>query len=532
MNENNSPEPDLVQKEHSLKKRYLYKLGTNVLGLCISLVTAGIVPRGLGPKSYGEYNYLTSFFLQIKGFLDMGVTLGFYNKMSQRQKETSLVIFYYYFMALMSLLIIAFVIIINCTSIYKKLLPDQNILYIYMAALFSIITWVCYGFDQIVDIYGLTVYSEMARLFQKILGAMILVTLFVFHNLTLKHYFFYQYFNLILLAVVFATIIQKKHKTLIQSWLLTYIEIKKYLHEFYHYSFPLFIESSVGLVAGLLDRWLLQVFAGSVQQGFYGLSFNIGAICFLFTGAMTPLIAREYAVAFSKNDLGGMSKLFRRYVPMLYSIAAYFACFIAVQSDKVVYIFGGHNFKSAAMAVTIMAFYPVHQTYGQLSTTVITATGQTKLYRNVGIFASITGLLMTYFLIAPKSMMGMNAGATGLAIKMVLIQIIVVNIFLYFISKMLKISFFKYMGHQIISLCCLLAMGILSKIAVGRIMPLLQFNNIIAGFFVSGVIYTSMVVFIAIYFPRLFGLKSTDIPYLKALIKERMEAVFNGAPKI
>ena len=95
--------------------------------------------------------------------------------------------------------------------------------------------------------------------------------------------------------------------------------------------------------------------------------YQIGSLCFLFTGAMTPLFTRELSIAFSNGDLPRMAELFRRYIPMLYSIAAFFSCFIAVQADKVVYIFGGNKFEGAATAVTIMAFYPLHQTYGQLS---------------------------------------------------------------------------------------------------------------------------------------------------------------------
>jgi O-antigen/teichoic acid export membrane protein len=520
-----------IQQEHSLKKRYFYKLGTNMLGFGMSLVTAGIVPRGLGPKAYGEYNFLTSFFLQIKGFLDMGVSVGFYNKLSQRQNENSLVSFYYHFIGIMSAVILSFVVFTQFTHISPKLWPDQKLTYVYLAAFFAIITWAAYGFDQIVDVYGLTVYSEVARLFQKFVGAVLLVTLFIFHDITLRNYFLYQYFNLALMAVVFIIIIHKKKHSILRSWALSYLQIKKYFYEFYHYSFPLFIESSIGLVAGLLDRWLLQVFAGSVQQGFYGLSFNIGAICFLFTGAMTPLIAREYAVAFGKNDMEGMSRLFRRYVPMLYSIAAYFACFIAIQADRVVYMLGGGSYKAAVAAVTIMAFYPVHQTYGQLSTTVITATGNTKLYRNVGIFASITGLILTYFLIAPARMFGLNAGATGLAVKMVFIQMLVVNIFLFYISRMLKISFAKYLGHQVLCMGALLAMGFLSTGAIDKILTFFAFNNAVAGFIASGLVYTSLAALAALYYPRLFGLKESDIPYLKKMIRSRMEGLFNGTGK-
>ena len=75
---------------------------------------------------------------------------------------------------------------------------------------------------------------------------------------------------------------------------------------------------------------------------------------------MTPLFMRELSIAHENKDLDKMKRMFRRYMPILYAITAYFSCFIAVEADKVVYIFGGNRFNGAIIAVAIMAFYPIH----------------------------------------------------------------------------------------------------------------------------------------------------------------------------
>ena len=55
---------------------------------------------------------------------------------------------------------------------------------------------------------------------------------------------------------------------------------------------------------------MLQKFAGSVEQGFYGFSYQIGGVCFLFTSAMTPLIIREFSIAFEKHKIQEVARLF------------------------------------------------------------------------------------------------------------------------------------------------------------------------------------------------------------------------------
>jgi O-antigen/teichoic acid export membrane protein len=495
--------------EDSLKKRYLFKLSTNLVGLVIGMVTQAIIPRGLGPKAYGDFHFLTDFFNQIVGFFDMGTSIGFYTKLSQRSKEFGLVSFYLYFTGIVSVAIMVLVVIIHMSQLFPKVWPNQEMQYIYMAAGFGILAWVVQILNKIVDAYGLTVSGELARITQKVLGVVIITLLFIFHQLNLTHLFYYHYLILVFLCGAFVWVMEYNKYSMKRDWTMTLVKIKGYFKEFYLYCHPLFVYALVGLIACIFDRWLLQHCAGSVQQGFFGLSYQIGAICFLFTSAMSPLILREFSIAFGKKDLLQMASLFRRYVPMLYSIAAYFGCFIAMQADKVIYMFGGNRYKEAVMAVTIMAFYPIHQTYGQLSGSVFYATGQTKLYRNIGVTFMLIGLPVTYFLIASREHWGLNTGAMGLAIKMVLLQLISVNVQFYFNSKLLKLSFWRYFGHQLLCVGCLISIAATVTFSVNHLNMLR--DKIILNFLVAGFLYTLVVICFVYCFPVVFGLKRQDI---------------------
>ena len=501
--------------ENSLKERYLFKLFANFIGLAFGIIIQVIIPRGLGPKSYGDFNFLSTFFTQAVSFFDMGTSTCFYTKLSQRPKESSLVSFYlFYFTGFISILMILFVAIADSLSFKTKLWPDQEASYIYMGAAFGIIAWITTVLGQIADAYGITVTAEIVRIVQKVVSLFVIMSLYLFYQLNLETFFYYNYLMFFFLCIAFIWAIIHKGYSLKLNWKLSTEHIKKYIEEFYHYSHPLFLYALVGLIAGILDRWLLQVFAGSLQQGFYSLSYQIGAVCFLFTSAMTPLLMREFSIAFGNKDLGKMAYLFRRYVPMLYFIAAYFACFIAFQAEKVIYIFGGNKYKEAAMAVTIMAFFPIHQTYGQLGSSEFYATGQTRLQRNIGVLFMLIGLPVTYFLIAPVDRWGLNARATGLAIKMVTLQFIGVNVQLYFNARYLKFSFWKYLGHQIFVIVCLLVIATGATIAGNKILTIWGSENVVSGFLFSGVLYTLMVITLIYFLPIFMGLKKQDIQSL------------------
>jgi O-antigen/teichoic acid export membrane protein len=254
---------------------------------------------------------------------------------------------------------------------------------------------------------------------------------------------------------------------------------------------------------------MLQKFAGSVEQGFYGLSYQIGAVCFLFTSAITPLITREFAIAFGKKDLREMARLFRRYIPMFYAIAAFLGCFVAGNADKVTYLFGGSKFANASLAVSIMALYPIYQTYGQLSGSVFFATGQTRLYRNIGVTFMILGLPATYFLIAPENMMGLNAGSTGLAIKTIVLAFVAINVQLFFNTRFLRLSFLRFLWHQVYSLGCLWMCVHLSAIITDKMLG----EDSTLSFFVSGIVYV-LIVCLAVYtVPSIFGVTREEIRF-------------------
>jgi O-antigen/teichoic acid export membrane protein len=504
--------------QESLKKRYFAKLSTNLVSLIISLVVAVIVPRALGPKNYGDFNFLTNYMNQIIPFLTFGTSIGFFTKLSQRQNEFGLVSFFsgISFIGISTLFL--FIYVSNFTGLSSTLWINQEQSNIYKAALFASLMWGVSTISQVTDAYGITISVEIAKIIIKFISIIALVLLFYSNLLTLSSFFSYNYVVFSLTIIASTLTIVRCKKDISFNWILSKVQFKAYLNEFYQYSSPLFLYSTVGLIIGVFDIWILQKFGGSEQQGYFGLSFQVGALCFIFTSAMTPLITREFSIAFSENNRQKMSELFHQYIPMLYSLAAYFCAFISITSEDVIQIFGGEEYANAKLAMMIMAFYPIHQTYGQLSGSVFYASGNTKIYRNIGLTFMVLGLPVVFYLIAPTSFYGLNLGATGLAIKFVLIQVIAVNVQLHFNAKFLNIELGYFLKHQVVSVLVLIA---LSYIADYSISYLNYFNNVIVSFILKGLLYTTLVGLTAWYKPTIYGIERHVMDALKFKVKSK-----------
>lgn len=510
-------------REDSLRKRYVFKLGAQLIGLGLSFLTAGLIPRTLGPALYGIYNYLVDFFDNFVRFISFGASSAFYNKVAHRQNDIGLVKFYLLFSITISIFLIFFIFFLLATSLDRFVLPDQVPKYIILALIWALFYIFNNNFTfQMMDGLGLTVDGEKIQLILRIFNTVALFGLFFIHQLSLVNLFISIYIIYLLnMIICWYIIIKKKYHFVGKKKHFVTHEKSYYLKEFYIYCYPLVLFNIFVFFSSFFERWFLQIIAGNAQQGFYSLSFRISQIYFLFTSSLTPLLMREFSIAFSKKDIKQMAHLFRRYIPLLYSITAYFACFICMQAPKIVFIFGGKSFSGAIIPVVFMSLYPIHQTYGQLSSSVFMATGKTKLIGFIGAFNIILGVLITYVLIAPHSFFGLDLGSTGLALKMLMVQFIGVNIQLYFNAKFLHLSFVKYLIHQLGVIAILLGIAFVVCNFINFFIP-----QIIISFLIAGIIYTAVVGIIVYLFPIVMGINKDDFVQLFKIIKKAQNKVF------
>jgi O-antigen/teichoic acid export membrane protein len=357
----------MQKPETSLKKRYLFKLMTNFVGLGIGLITQSIVPRALGPSSYGNFSFLTNFFLQLMGFLNLNASTAFYTKLSQRQEDKGLISFYFYLILIISVAVAIFVAASYLIGIDHFIWPEQKAIFVGLAVLWTFLQLYNSTLIQVSDAYGLTAKSEVVNMLQRLLGLLIILVLFFFNGLSLFSYFIVQLLMFMTVIISLIILIQKYKTRLISTWRLNKNQLKSYVKEFASFCLPLIIFYFFAVMEQMSDRWFLQKFSGSVQQGFYALAYQIGAIGALFVSAMIPLIMREYAIDFAKKNIERMRQLFVKYTKMLFAIAAFLGCFLAIEAKSVLLIFGGEAYASAIIAITIMCFFPMQQATGQMN---------------------------------------------------------------------------------------------------------------------------------------------------------------------
>lgn len=491
----------------SLGKRYLFKLLSNVATIPLFFLLEMILPRALGPAAYGNFNFVTSLFQNITNFLDMGTSTCLHTALSKRPREFGLASYYARFSVLMLVFCLLSGAFLYLPGAGERLMPGVPLWMTLPTALWAYLTWAGRVVRGVNDALGITVRSELMRVGVNMLSAGALLGLFLWGVLDLPVFFAHQYVFLLLTVAGFVWTLRGSWPG--QSWRLGLKGFEVYTLEFYRYSSPLLVIALCSLLALIGERWMLQFFDGSVQQGYFSLSQKIGIACFLFVTAMTPLLMRELAVAHGNDDPAAMARLLDRFAPMLYGVAAWFACFAVMEAPAVVRLFGGSAFGEAVLTVQIMAFYPIHQGYGQVANAVYYATGETRALRNITLISLLGGLICAWVLLAPAHLGGFGLGATGLACKMVLVQVLTVNVLLLACRRLVPFAVGRNMAHQVICPLVLLGMALAAKqltIGLG-----LGPEDGLFRFFVSGLCYTVFCAAAALAFPFLGGVTRKEI---------------------
>lgn len=493
------------------------------------MAAMAVATRVLGPSDFGRFEFLSANFKLVLDTLALQLPVAYFNWISRKgHKENtdyaSGLVFYW--SAGTIVIFAAFIYATTFFGVSGWFWPDVPTVYLWFALALAaavIFSQLCINLG---DGLALTVGIEKIRLVQNILKTAGIILLFGWGLLSLSSYFLIQTGVVILsIAITLYWLASRKvfSSRLFKCWKIEREERAKFNEFAISYARPLMASMLIGFAYVYFDRWFLQLIAGSSEQGYYALSERLGSIIFIFTGAMTPLLAREFAFAHEEGDTARLVGLFDR-IKIFIFMAAVAGCFVSVQSGAIVELFAGGKYREAIIPVAIMAFYPIHQTFGQLSGSLLIATGQTRLYAKLAISVMLISTPIAYFLLAPHNFLipGLALGATGLALKMVLIQFISTNAQLYCNTKFLGISFLKWMVLQFKVIGIIYAISFASHFMSGQLSDsiLLTLNtygveqslfNSVFHLALSGIFYAVLIAGLLFWVPAWVGIDKRDL---------------------
>jgi O-antigen/teichoic acid export membrane protein len=280
------------------------------------------------------------------------------------------------------------------------------------------------------------------------------------------------------------------------------------LRQYIRYCLPLVPYAWVSFAYVFADRWLLQKYGGSVQQAYYSVGAQFSGVALIATTSILQIFWKEIAEAHHTGDSARTGALYRKVSRLLFLIGAVIAGFLYSWAQDLLRLILGASYINGALTLAIMFFYPVHQSMGQIGSTMLCATERVSLYVRLGIGAMLVSIVVTYLMLAPASaaVPGLGLGSTGLALKMVVIQLLQVNIVAFVIARTWKWPY--DWGYQAVALlgCAmfgLLAHTIAAYIAGGMFVPVQMA--------VAGAVYLALIGLFVYALPWLTGFTRAEL---------------------
>lgn len=439
----------------SVRRRFLFTLGANLLRSGLSFMTGLLVARWLLPEAYGRMAFLLGTFLGIRQFLDMGTSAAFFTFLSQRPRTRWFMRAFFGWLALQFLLpalIIAFVLPAGWIDRVWHGEHRGLVLLAFAAAFMQNSVWP--AMQQAGESQRRTAWVQTVGL----------VTV-VAHLLAVAA--FWRFGVLGVPAILAAVAVEYGLATVVAyrryepaaaeeaaegSW-------RDLVRKYAAYCRPLVPYAWLGFAAEFADRWLLQNYGGGVQQAYYAVGAQFASIALLATTSILNIFWKEIAEAHHRGDRERTAGLYLKVSRLLFFSGAAVAGVLIPWAQDLLTLLVGSAYSGGAATLGIMFLYPVHQALGQINGTMLYATERVSVQVAIGSASLLLGIVTTYFALAPATapVPGLGLASQGLAVKMVLVQLVSVNAGSFVLSRMCAWRF--DWPHQFVALGACLGAG-------------------------------------------------------------------------
>ena len=498
----------LKQQTFSVKTRFIASFRANIYRSAIRFATGMILARWLGPDDYGRMAFLLASFMAFRQIFDMATSSAFFTFLSQRPRSKRFVIYFWRWIGLQFLVSFLLVAFFLPEAILHTIWEGEYRSLIVLALIATFMQqYVWSTASQMAEAQRETIRVQRLNTLVVSIHLVVVVALWVGGKLLLPLIFIALIAEWSIAGWFAARMYRGVGKELLEQHANTSDTAVSVFKEFWVYCVPFIPYAWLSFAHDFGDRWMLQRWGGSSEQAYYAVAQQFAAVALLATTSILRIFWKEIAEAQHQGDDAKVKWLYLKISRGLYFFGALIAGGLLPWAGEILSLLLGEAYYAGVLTLMLMFFYPVHQSMGQIGLTMLYATEQTRVQVIIGLVFMATSIVVVYFMLAPTTMIvpGLGLASQGLAIKMVVMQLIQVNILAFFIARIFGWKF-EWL-YQLVGLGSAVAAGWLSKLLIVSILSGHTFI-LMAGSWIVYLIIMSMVVYIM---PWVIGLTHDEL---------------------
>lgn len=480
---------------NSIKSRFAISLVANVLRGLLTLLTTILLARLLGADDYGRIAFLLATFQAIRQLLDPGVSSAFYTFLSQKRRSVRFMNAYGLFLLGKYFLMVGLVWLVMPESWinYAWRGESRDILIFALSAVLMQFEW-WPSTMQLLESQRRTALAQSLYLLLLALQLLGVYLLYWFGILSIKSFMLMS--AILWASGTFTSMLRYHFQSVAEPAPAEVLLLQKYLA----YCLPLMSLGFFSFLVEFSDRWFLQAYAGSREQGYFSVSQQIAAVTLLITASLVRVLWKEVAEALHHEQTQQAWLLYSKAKKGLFFVSALIAAGLGPWAGEIVTLVFGSAYVLAAPVFMVLIFAATYQTLGQIEGTLLMASGKTGTGLFFNILMAPLGIGLSFLLIAGTGGMGFSAlpalGAMGLAAKVLAVQVLTVNVLGYLLCR--KMTWHFEWVYQIKILLVLVFLGSVTKILFAG-----SFEYPLFSLLSAAVFYLALVVAVLIIFPKL-----------------------------
>jgi O-antigen/teichoic acid export membrane protein len=417
----------LILQPHSIQSRFFFSVMANGLRAAVSMLTGIMIARGLNPHGYGELTYLLGSFVAIRALLDLGTSNAFFTFISRKARDRRFYALYFGWLALQLALSLALVAAIFPQSMLDRIWlgqPRAAIVLALLAAFMQQQVWLT-----------VTQIGEAARLTIRVQSLGFAIALAHFTVVLLLTHWSLLNVQWVLVAIIAEVAVAAVIATRLLRLPMATEPVRQTtvetLRDYWRFCQPLMLVALVAFCYDFADKWLLQKFGGAGQQGYYQIAAQLAAVSLLATTSILSIFWKEVAEANAREDAARLQLLYTRVNRGLLMLGAAVSGLLIPWSEQLVVVLLGERYRDSWPIFALMLLFPIHQSTGQVNATMFMACARTQTYMMVSVAGQLVSLPVTFIMLAPAhgyALPGLALGGFGLALKMVVMNILLTNV--------------------------------------------------------------------------------------------------------
>lgn len=487
------------------KVRVFATTASNIFSSSLRFVTNIVIARAIGPSAYGELNYLLAGIPGLRAFIEMGTTQAFFTFISRNDKPAGIYYWYFNWLFFQLAILTILVVLLETTGYMNTFWLGISTPLVFMAIYASFLKDTLWNtFNNIAEAKRETIAIQTRNALIALAHFMLVLIFYFMGMLSVGKILFLIQIEVVA-AVLFSLRLVKSEDGRGYERKSTLCNVVAKIKP---YCAPLVLYSLVGGVSAFGERWILQKYGGSIQQGLYSMSFYLGSLAMLVPASMLKVLWKEIAEATSSGRHDSAYNYYKTGCHLCFISASILAGLSIPWSEQIVSMLAGANYREGASIFSCIVLFSVYQSFGQITGTTLYAVSHTRLLSGIGITGMVAGLIVTYFMIAPVDAVvpGLGFGGMGLAIKMLVLTVVVTSVQNVLICRAQKWP--VDWQYQPKTIAVLLASGYMSRYfadGVGNGLP--AYLKMSFAF----LIYACIVVLIVLKRPSLLGIERQEI---------------------